>query len=251
LPNVKELQSIVDYSRSPDTTDSAAIDPRFNATAIINEAGQTDYAYYWSSTTHSNWTNEPGRAAAYVSFGRGLGYMNGSWRDVHGAGSQRSDPKSGDPDDYPTGNGPQGDAIRIYSYVRLVRDVDGGQSPELTRAVYLPVISNADASDATVQSSAVAPQAASDLPSAPAGGRPMPGGQAPDLAAAAVELGVTEEALQAALGDPSQGRPDLTATAQTLGVTEEALLAALGLPAGTPPMNGQQPAGGPPANAQQ
>lgn len=56
LPNAKELQSIVDYSRSPDTTSSAAIDPLFNATSIINEAGQTDYPAYWSSTTHVNWT---------------------------------------------------------------------------------------------------------------------------------------------------------------------------------------------------
>jgi hypothetical protein len=42
--------------------------------------------------------------------------------DVHGAGAQRSDPKSGNPDDYPYGHGPQGDVIRIYNHVRLVRD---------------------------------------------------------------------------------------------------------------------------------
>ncbi len=53
-----------------------------------------------------------------------MGYMNGRWMDVHGAGAQRSDPKTGDPDDWPTGHGPQGDAIRIYNYVRLVRDAD-------------------------------------------------------------------------------------------------------------------------------
>ncbi|MCP4683650.1 MAG: DUF1566 domain-containing protein [Desulfobacterales bacterium] len=122
MPDAKELQSIVDYTRSPDTTSSAAIDPLFNSTAITNEAGQTDYPCYWSSTTHANWTNAPGRTGAYVSFGRAMGYMNGSWIDVHGAGAQRSDPKLGDPTDYPTGNGPQGDAIRIYNYVRLVRD---------------------------------------------------------------------------------------------------------------------------------
>jgi hypothetical protein len=122
LPNVKELQSIVDYDRSPDTTDSAAIDPLFNATAITNEADETDYASYWSSTTHANWTDTPGSAGAYVSFGRAMGYMNGTWSDVHGAGAQRSDPKAGDPADYPTGRGPQGDAIRIYNTVRLVRD---------------------------------------------------------------------------------------------------------------------------------
>ena len=33
-------------------------------------------------------------------------------------------PKMGDPDDYPNGNGPQGDVVRIYNYVRLVRDAD-------------------------------------------------------------------------------------------------------------------------------
>ena len=41
--------------------------------------------------------------------------------DVHGAGAQRSDPKSGDPDDYPAGMGPQGDVLRIYNLAILVR----------------------------------------------------------------------------------------------------------------------------------
>jgi hypothetical protein len=41
--------------------------------------------------------------------------------DVHGAGSQRSDPKAGDPGMFPHGRGPQGDVIRIYNYVRLAR----------------------------------------------------------------------------------------------------------------------------------
>ncbi len=46
-----------------------------------------------------------------------------NWIDVHGAGSQRSDPKSGDASVFADGNGPQGDAIRILNYVRLVRDL--------------------------------------------------------------------------------------------------------------------------------
>jgi hypothetical protein len=41
--------------------------------------------------------------------------------DVHGAGAQRSDPKAGDPKQFPHGRGPQGDVIRIFNYVRLVR----------------------------------------------------------------------------------------------------------------------------------
>ena len=118
LPNVKELQSIVDYSRSPDTTDSAAIDSIFKVTSITNEAGQEDFPYYWSSTTHAS--EKSGMNASYVAFGRSMGYMGDTWMDVHGAGSQRSDPKAGDAADYPTGHGPQGDSIRINNYVRCV-----------------------------------------------------------------------------------------------------------------------------------
>jgi hypothetical protein len=120
LPNAKEMQSLVDYSRAPDATNSAAIDPVFNITQITNEAGQVDYPWFWTGTTHLK-SNGSGFAGVYISFGRALGYMYNTWLDVHGAGAQRSDPKSGDPADYPTGHGPQGDAIRIYNYVRLVR----------------------------------------------------------------------------------------------------------------------------------
>jgi hypothetical protein len=120
LPNAKELQYIVDYTKSPDATNSAAIDSVFDVTKISNEAGETDYPYYWSSTTHANFLGD-GSAAAYVAFGRALGYMDEQWVDAHGAGAQRSDPKTGDPGDYPYGHGPQGDAIRIYNYVRCLR----------------------------------------------------------------------------------------------------------------------------------
>jgi hypothetical protein len=123
VPNAKELQSIVDYTRSPDTTSSAAIDPLFNCTRITNEAGQVDYPAYWTGTTHAKSSNVSGGHAAYVCFGRAMGYMFGQWVDVHGAGAQRSDSKAGNPNLYPYGHGPQGDAVRIYNYVRLVRDV--------------------------------------------------------------------------------------------------------------------------------
>ena len=124
LPNAKELQSIVDYGRSPVTSHSAAIDPLFKVSDIES--------YYWSSTTHLH----DGRAdsAVYVAFGRALGYMrfHGPTRpelmDVHGAGAQRSDPKSGDPAGFPYGRGPQGDDIRIFNYVRCVR---GGTAREV------------------------------------------------------------------------------------------------------------------------
>jgi hypothetical protein len=120
LPDIKELQSIVEYSRSPATSNSAAIDPLFTATGIIDEAGGSDFPFYWSSTTHAD-SSGRGAFAAYVAFGSALGYMGNAWIDVHGAGAQRSDPKSGDTSQYSQGHGPQGDAVRIENYVRCVR----------------------------------------------------------------------------------------------------------------------------------
>lgn len=134
LPNAKELQSLVDYTRAPATTSSAAIDPLFHVTGITNEAGQADFPSYWSSTTHGSMAPTPGTYAVYVAFGRAMGYMNNTWVDVHGAGAQRSDPKTGNPADYPTGHGPQGDAIRIFNYFRLVRD-GGSDTPAPTATV--------------------------------------------------------------------------------------------------------------------
>jgi hypothetical protein len=75
-----------------------------------------------------------------------LGTMHNAWIDVHGAGAQRGDPKSGDPAEYPSGRGPQGDAIRIYNFVRAVRDVDGAEpdpiepEPETTCTRFFPLV---------------------------------------------------------------------------------------------------------------
>lgn len=192
LPSVKELESIVDYARSPDTTQSAAIDPVFECTTFTNELGSTEYGFYWSGTTHGGLMG--GGSAMYVAFGRAGGWLSsrglsnaspmqngpgggggpggpGGGRpgrfppnpgfppgpgdgqgagpgagpgaglgagqgpsaneagdyhlvDIHGAGAQRSDPKSGDPSRFPHGRGPQGDVIRINNFVRCVRDAD-------------------------------------------------------------------------------------------------------------------------------
>lgn len=119
LPDAKELQSIVDYTRSPNTTDSPALDPIFQSTSITNEVGQKDWPFYWTSTTHLNQTGS--QFAVYIAFGRALGKMNGQIMDVHGAGAQRSDPKSGNPGDYPQYFGPQGDVRRLLNYVRCVQ----------------------------------------------------------------------------------------------------------------------------------
>ena len=122
LPNAKELQSIVDYSRSPQTTNSAAINPLFQVSTIMDLDGQKNYPYFWTSTTHLDGIN-PYSAAVYIAFGKAQGIMNNRLMDVHGAGSQRSDPKSGDAADYPVSMGPQGDIRYVYNYVRCVTNI--------------------------------------------------------------------------------------------------------------------------------
>lgn len=123
LPNAKELQSIVDYTRSPGTTDSASIDPIFEISEIKDMNGNKQYPYFWTSTTHLDGKN-PYSSAVYIAFGYAQGVMNNRLMDVHGAGAQRSDPKSGNKSDYPQARGPQGDIRMVYNYVRCVRTVD-------------------------------------------------------------------------------------------------------------------------------
>jgi hypothetical protein len=141
LPNTKELESIIDYSRSPQTTHSAAIDTVFLCSQITDEAGHPNWPWYWASTTHASFdgytTN--GSNGVYVCFGSAFGWQTApgnsylSLTDVHGAGAQRSSPKCGtylgdslgvdSIGNTVYGRGPQGDVLRVNNYVRLVRDI--------------------------------------------------------------------------------------------------------------------------------
>jgi len=103
LPSVKELQSIVDYARSPDTTRSAAIDPLFECTKITNEGGKDDYPCYWAGTTHA--TTVGGANAMYIAFGRAGGWL--SARALAGGPPDRRGGPSGAPG-RPGGPGPGG-----------------------------------------------------------------------------------------------------------------------------------------------
>lgn len=101
LPNVKELQSIVDYRKN-----DPALDQRF-----LKQSDKK--GWFWSSTTHGDNIS----MAAYVCFGKCTA-KDGV--DTHGAGAQRSDPKIGDPSNWPSLGG-QRDEVRIYNLVRCVR----------------------------------------------------------------------------------------------------------------------------------
>jgi len=124
LPTIKELNSIVDYSKSQG--EPALNESVFQITRIKDTEGEDWYPYFWSSTTLRD-GNIPGRGGVYQTFGRALavaGWM-GELMDAHGAGAVRSDPKSGDRNDYPKHEtGFQGDLQYVYNYVRLVRDID-------------------------------------------------------------------------------------------------------------------------------
>ncbi|MFC1702989.1 DUF1566 domain-containing protein [Patescibacteria group bacterium] len=101
LPDAKELQSIVDYSRNDPALDIDIFDQK-----DLN-------GWFWSSTTHGDDITQ----AVYVCFGK---CVAADGTDVHGAGAQRSDPKAGDPQEF-TSQGGQGDDIRIENYARCVR----------------------------------------------------------------------------------------------------------------------------------
>ena len=117
LPNVKELQGIVDYDYAPGAQESKqegpAIDPIFNISEITNENSDLDYPYFWTSTSAHFQKGKPFYYAWYVAFGRAV---NNEGLDFHGAGAVRFDTKHE--------NGPASEGgERYYNYVRLVRNL--------------------------------------------------------------------------------------------------------------------------------
>lgn len=108
LPNVKELQSIVDYTGS-----YPAIDPEY---FTCTELEENENYYFWSSTSAYFSTELPDNAYAwYVAFGKAVG---DDGEDSHGAGAVRFSQKYLE-SEY-AGEG--GD--NILNSVRLVRDTN-------------------------------------------------------------------------------------------------------------------------------
>ena len=101
VPDVRELQSIVDYSGVYPAIDTSL----FNIT--------DEDAYFWTSTSAYFGPQSPDYYYAwYVAFGYAV---DGDGNDTHGAGAVRFDTKT---EGGPAGEEPE----RIYNYVRLVRD---------------------------------------------------------------------------------------------------------------------------------
>ena len=126
LPDIKQLQSILDYTQSPSAINEEDIGPAidtdyFDITQLRDGTTNTDndYPYFWSSTSAYFGDDSPEYYYAwYASFGTAVD-DNGD--DSHGAGGVRFDTKvEGGPD----GEGGE----RIYNFVRAVRYV-GDESP--------------------------------------------------------------------------------------------------------------------------
>jgi len=115
VPNAKELQSLVDYTRSPYATKAANVGPAinvlFSCTGILNDGGKADYPYYWTSTSAMSMANGSYPSAWYVAFGQA---EDGNGENLHGAGAVRFDRKT-----VGTGEGEE----RVLNYVRLVRNI--------------------------------------------------------------------------------------------------------------------------------
>ncbi|NOI67133.1 DUF1566 domain-containing protein [Vibrio sp. 99-8-1] len=118
LPNIKELQSIVKYGGEEGTW--PAIDTRF--ITLSGDNSIDDPSWVWSSTTQGDFKY----TATYISFSKAFSRKNSSataFFDWHGAGAQRSDPKSGTPSDYDMASENATDLVMTKNYSLLVRSV--------------------------------------------------------------------------------------------------------------------------------
>ncbi len=129
LPNVKELQSIVDYTKSPSAYDDENLGPAidtdfFDITPLPEGTTHTnpDYGYFWTSTSaYFNPQDTSHPYAWYVAFGTAV---NNEGADFHGAGGVRFDTKV-------EGGSSGEDEPRVSNYVRCVREgINENQAPE-------------------------------------------------------------------------------------------------------------------------
>lgn len=122
LPNAKELQSLVDYEK----TELPAINTEFFEVTPTQFESEKDSYYVWTSTTQGDFKH----TAVYVAFGQAWSKKNSDsteYFDWHGAGAQRSDPKTGSPSDYELASEMASDYISIDNWVRLVRDTNSSK----------------------------------------------------------------------------------------------------------------------------
>jgi hypothetical protein len=132
LPDINELQSIVDYEISSADYNAThkMIDPIFTFTLPTGKNltehpttsppdGNSIAPFFWSSTTHGDAKS----FASYTCFGPCWAveeFAGTASFDAHGPGAQRSDFKSV-PNSWPNSIGDQKDVVQINNFVRCNR----------------------------------------------------------------------------------------------------------------------------------
>lgn len=221
LPNIKELQSIVDYSENYPLIDTDV----FNISSIINKEGNSNYPNYWTNTTTANINQkeiENGFTNAwYIAFGNNENNQinNIMKTDIICFGEKVQE--------NPT------------NYVRLVR---GGNVSLNTEADYSDLVIDRinnfkDNDSQNMNSKGQGPMARGENMGSEKGRPegPPPNDnekiekQGPDFSAAAIKLGISEQELIDAFGEPTMGQPDFEAIANKLNISVDDLLEALGM----------------------
>ena len=120
LPNIKELQSIADYSGVFPCINS----DMFNLTQLTNIMGQTDYPFYWSSTSNPIQGEEGVEGGTIYAWFLAFGYnVDQGGYDLHGSGSVCFDAKSEECT--------ENSGLEVYyNYVRLVRGGNVTETPD-------------------------------------------------------------------------------------------------------------------------
>ena len=121
LPNIKELQSIADYSGVFPAIDVSV----FNITDYTNEMGQTDYPFFWSGTSNPIQAEEGAvEGGTIYAWFLAFGYNKDlDGYDLHGSGSICFDAKSEECT--------ENSGLEIYyNYVRLVRGGYVSETPD-------------------------------------------------------------------------------------------------------------------------
>ncbi|TEW50655.1 Lcl C-terminal domain-containing protein [Psychromonas algicola] len=118
LPNIKELQSIVKYGGKVGSWPAI----NTNIFTLTGSGDTSDPLWFWSNTTQGDFKY----TATYISFSKAFSKKNSSaskYYDWHGAGAQRSDPKSGIPSDYDMSSENATDLVMTKNYTLMVRTV--------------------------------------------------------------------------------------------------------------------------------
>ncbi|MGD1822747.1 MAG: DUF1566 domain-containing protein [Pleomorphochaeta sp.] len=201
LPNLNELISLLDYSNNSNALDYSY----FNLSSYNKKTNSMNSQLYWTSTTNNNkeLSNEE------LNFSEAWSISFNLYNKKDKINNLKINPISDDK--------------LNKNYVLLVREgnvnlIDENLAQNAAQRTMNPNEENTTLGDNKGRMGTPPPNASERPPQ-----------QGPDFSSAAKILGISEEDLIEAFGDPQLGQPDFNAIAETLGISVEELLEALGM----------------------